>query len=155
MRETTKSAFEIYDADNNECANSITALSKLKGIGPATASLLLSCHDPLKVPFFSNELFKYVIWERRRGHGWDRKIKYSMDEYSEMFERATALRERLKKESGKSISMTDIEKVAYVLGKEANSGYKSSRDKSGGDNAIQANEPKRLKTTKHTDSRES
>ena len=98
---------------------SIAALSKLKGIGPATASLLLSCYDPIKVPFFSDELFRYMYWEKAKSKGWDRKINYTIKEYRDFFERVNELRGRLEKDSGKEVSALDIEKAAYVLGKDA------------------------------------
>lgn len=41
-----------------------------------------------------------------------------------MFEKASALRERLEKESGETVSALDLEKVAYVLAKEAKPGSK-------------------------------
>ena len=115
----TKSAFATYEADHDAYAASIAALSKLKGIGPATASLLLSCYDPIRIPFFSDQLFRYALWQRTAGCGWDRKIKYSTSEYKEMFEKVQALRERLESESGQEVSALTLEKVAYVLGKEA------------------------------------
>ncbi len=124
IRSTTKSAFATYEADNDSYNDSLKTLTKLKGIGPATASLLLSCHDPLKVPFFSDQLFRYSLWIRTHGQGWDRKIKYSISEYVEMFGKVEALRERLGKESGETVSALDLEKVAYVLAKEAKPGSK-------------------------------
>ncbi|CAD6563621.1 MAG: hypothetical protein ASARMPRED_000094 [Alectoria sarmentosa] len=119
VRETTKNAFEIYEANGEDYGKSITVLNKLKGIGPATSSLLLSCYDPLKVPFFSDELYRYLHWEEAKSKGWDRKINYTIKEYKALFERVAELRERLKKDSGKEVSAIDIEKGAYVLGKDA------------------------------------
>ena len=115
----TRDAFKIYEADNQDYGKAITALSKLKGIGPATSSLLLSCYDPVRVPFFSDELYRYLHWEEGRSKGWDRKINYSIKEYKSLFEKLTELRERLEKDSGKDIPAIDIEKAAYVLGKNA------------------------------------
>ncbi len=125
---------------------SITALSKLKGIGPATASLLLSCYDPVKIPFFSDELYRYLHWEEGKSKGWDRKINYTIKEYKSLFERVTELRERLEKESGKTVSAIDIEKAAYVLGKDALPSPRklpSDAEDAGGDKALQPPPPKR------------
>jgi len=83
----------------------------LKGIGPATAALLLSTSDLEKMPFFSDELFRWALWENKSGAGWDRKIKYSIKEYSELKEKVDGLRERVGK------GAVEAEKVAYVLGK--------------------------------------
>lgn len=117
VRTTTKSAFKDYAADNSKFAKSITALSKLKGIGPATASLLLACYDPAEVPFFSDELFRYLHWSDAKSKGWDRKISYTMKEYKDLFEKLQVLRERLEKESGQVVKAIDIEKCAYALAK--------------------------------------
>ena len=116
---TTKDAFAIYEADNDAYINSIQTLTKLKGIGPATASLILSCYDPEKIPFFSDQLFRYSLWKRTSGQGWDRKIKYNLGEYKEMFEKVKELKARLEKEHGKLVSVLDLEKFAYVLAKGA------------------------------------
>ena len=58
-------------------------------------------------------------WEEGKNKGWDRKIGYTMKEYKELYTRVTELKERLKKSSKQTISALDIEKAAYVLGKEA------------------------------------
>ena len=126
VRETTSNAFEVYEADKEAYDKAITILSKLKGIGPATSSLLLSCYDPVKIPFFSDELYRYLHWEEAKSKGWDRKINYTMKEYKSLFGKVTELRERLEEDSGKQIPTIDIEKAAYVLGKDALSSSKSS-----------------------------
>lgn len=92
--------------------DSLNTLTKLKGIGPATAALLLSTSDPEKLPFFSDELFRWAFWEDKSASRWDRKIKYSLKEYRELVARVDELRKRI------SVSALHAEKVAYVLGKE-------------------------------------
>ncbi|KAL9065791.1 MAG: hypothetical protein Q9161_008016 [Pseudevernia consocians] len=150
VRETTKKAFEVYEADNEDYGKSITALNKLKGIGPATSSLLLSCYDPVKVPFFSDELYRYLHWEEAELKGWDRKINYTIKEYKSLFERVVELRERLEKDSGEEVSAIDIEKAAYALGKDA---LPSSRkfpldtEDAEGDKALRPPSPKRRRKT--------
>jgi hypothetical protein len=99
-------------ADTN-IEGGLTTLCKLRGIGPATGSLLLSTSSPDDVPFFSDELFRWVFWEAKPACGWDRKIKYSAKEYRELLAKVAELRERV----GKKVSAMDLEKVAYVLGK--------------------------------------
>lgn len=144
IRTTTKSAFTGYAADNASFAKSITALSKLKGIGPATASLLLSCYDPVKAPFLSDELFRYLNWTSASPKGWDRKISYSLKEYKDLFEKTQVLRERLEKESGQVVKAVDIEKCAYALAK----GAQQDRDNYVGDSeddALRPPSPKRRK----------
>lgn len=86
----------------------------LKGIGPATASLLMSVHDSENAPFFSDELFLWMMFEDGKGMGWDRKIKYSIAEYKQMVPLVGAFRERLEKAGGKATAL-EAEMVAYVL----------------------------------------
>lgn len=74
VRTLTRDAFSSYEADNTTYAKSVTALGKLKGLGPATASLILACYDSVHIPFFSDELFRYLHWEDAKSGGWDRKI---------------------------------------------------------------------------------
>ncbi|KAI9748034.1 MAG: hypothetical protein M4579_007328 [Chaenotheca gracillima] len=117
---TTKDAFKTYTNDTTSSPlPAITKLSSLKGIGPASASLLLAVFDPLSVPFFSDECFRWLMFESAtKGKGWDRPIKYDVKEYRILVERVGELRDRLRKESGEDVSAADVEKVAYVLGKE-------------------------------------
>lgn len=97
----------------------ILTLSQLTGVGPATASLLLSTYDPEKAPFFSDELFRWAMWEEGKGKGWDRKIKYDVKEYQALRSRVREFQTRFEKQIGKQASALDVEKVAYVLGKRA------------------------------------
>lgn len=111
MNSVTREAFGIGDQ-----AKALKLLCTLRGVGPATASLLLSIHDPDEVPFFSDELFRWCLWEDKPGRGWDRSIKYNVKEYAELTAAIAELRRRLQT-SSKSVGATDCEKVAYVLGK--------------------------------------
>ncbi|KAL9113978.1 MAG: hypothetical protein Q9187_007551, partial [Circinaria calcarea] len=103
--------FAIYEADKSSYATALKELAKLKGIGPATASLLLSVYDEENVPFFSDELFRWVCWDEQAG--WKRKIKYDMKEYGMLWEGVERLREKL----GSKVKAVDLEKVAYVCGR--------------------------------------
>ncbi len=47
-----------------------------------------------------------------------------MKEYTEMYEKVQALRERLESGSGQQVSALTLEQMAYVLGKEAELGSK-------------------------------
>lgn len=118
----TKEAFAVYSSSNPpESATAITQLCKLKGVGPATASLILSVYDPVQAPFFSDELFRWICWDERAG--WDRKIKYDAKEYRMLCEGVQALMERFgsgaEGTGGKGVQAVELEKVAYVLGKSA------------------------------------
>lgn len=115
VRSTTTTAFKSFAQDpRDNIKTSLTTLTQLKGIGPATASLLLSVFDPKDAPFFSDELFRWSMYEEKTGNGWDRKIKYNLKEYLELFERTQRVQKRLG-----TVKAVDLERVAYVLGKRA------------------------------------
>ena len=115
----TKQGFAILSASDGPSA-AIKKLSTLKGIGPATASLLLSVFDPVNIPFFSDECFRWIMWEDSgRGKGWDRPIKYDAKRYAELVQKVNEVRKRLERESGSTVYARDVERVAFILGKEA------------------------------------
>lgn len=121
IRTASVNAFS-RDLDSKEnVKTAMDDLTKLKGIGPATASLLLSVCHPAKVPFFSDELYRWVFWEAGTGKGWDRSIKYTPKEYLEMFEKINAKYQE---------PAVDLEKAAYVAGKKA-AGKSSEGQKAG------------------------
>ncbi|XXH05491.1 hypothetical protein Hte_011921 [Hypoxylon texense] len=99
-------AMEGYWANPDE-AMALDKITKLKGIGPATASLLLSVHDPNRIIFFSDEAFYWLCCKGQKS-----PIKYNAKEYQALNAAAQALIKRL------GVNATDIEKVAYVLMKE-------------------------------------
>lgn len=86
-------------------ATALAALTKLRGIGPATASLLLTVHDPARVIFFSDEAFYWLCCGGKAGAS----IKYNNKEYEQLRQAANKLVKRL------GVGATDVEKVAYVL----------------------------------------
>lgn len=103
----------------------------LKGIGPATAALLASCYDPEHIPFFSDELFRWTHWDgiqmdlqdkktplKKPGKGWSRQIGYTPREWESLAVKCKHLQQRMAAVH-RSVNCLDIEKVAYVLGKEA------------------------------------
>lgn len=101
-------------------SEALTTLTSLKGIGPATASLLLSAFAPTQIPFFSDELYRWLCYddaeEKGKGSGWGRKIGYTVKEYNVLFHKAQDLRRRFK-DTSRDVSVVDIELVAYYLGK--------------------------------------
>ena len=123
VRKTTEVAFSLYEKD--EFDKALPQLTKLKGVGPATASLLLACYDPVNVPFFSDELFRWAHWDGRGdgikkvGQGFKRSIGYTAKEYKSLCSRVSTAQERLNKEGREKTSALEMEKVAYVLGKES------------------------------------
>ncbi|KAL8899382.1 MAG: hypothetical protein Q9207_006227 [Kuettlingeria erythrocarpa] len=149
VRDNTRDAFRTYERNHADYAKAVTAMSsKLKGVGPATASLFLSCYDPTNVPFFSDELYRYLHWEDSRSNGWNRKIGYTMKEYKSLYDRLQTLRQRLEEKSGEAIQAIDIEQMAYVLGKRAHQEQSSSlgkRDANGNGEEIQPSSPRKNK----------
>jgi hypothetical protein len=122
VRTTTAAAFKLYK--DGQIQNMLLSLTKLKGIGPATASLIAAAYDPDNVPFFSDELFRWAHWDgqgdgcKKVGSGWNRAIGYNPKEYISLCKRVKASMTRLKDE-GRDTSVVELEKVAYVLGKES------------------------------------
>lgn len=86
-------------------AAAMTVLTKMRGIGPATAALLLSVHDAERVIFFSDEAFWWLCCDGKRGG----PIKYNPKEYESLRAEANKLVSRL------AVTATAVEKVAYVL----------------------------------------
>ncbi|KAI4172980.1 MAG: hypothetical protein LQ348_006665 [Seirophora lacunosa] len=129
VQSTTAAAFTAYSSTSPSpsVAKATAKLCELKGVGPATASLLLCVYDPENVPFFSDELFRWLHWEEedaggaqedkkgrakgKTGEGWARKIKYTAKEYGSLVEKTGSLRERL----GSEVKAVDVERVAWAL----------------------------------------
>lgn len=83
--------------------SALDRVCKLKGVGPATGTLILSVFSPDAVPFFQDELFAWLIPEHSA------KLKYDKKEYSVLLDRALDI--VLKK----GIEARQLEKAAYVL----------------------------------------
>ncbi|KAF4125158.1 hypothetical protein GMORB2_3997 [Geosmithia morbida] len=101
--DTVSGAIEAYRRRDN-ASEALSTLTKLKGIGPATASLLLTVHDPSRAIFFSDEAFYWLCCGGKKA-----PVKYSAKEYLALFTEARELARRI------DVSVTDIEKVAYVV----------------------------------------
>ncbi|KAL8709787.1 MAG: hypothetical protein Q9220_005573 [cf. Caloplaca sp. 1 TL-2023] len=136
---TTLASFKAYSANELwDPLPAIATLCKLKGIGPATASLLLSCYDPHNVPFFSDELFlwlhesvelkeekeKKTTKKRKSSPSRPTKISYNIKEYGSIFLRTTDVRSRLSasSDSKEPVSAVDVERVAYSIMKSRQQG---------------------------------
>ena len=152
VRETTKNAFEAYEANSDDYGKAISTLAKLKGIGPATASLLLACYDRENVPFFSDELYRYLHYEDAKSKGWDRKIGYTVKEYKSLVEKCKELRERVARgKDGGGMKAVEVEKAAYAICREAGSQKREMPSGEGNDTGdVLARPPtsKRRKTEK-------
>lgn len=105
--EVTKDAFDHYAAHPYDIKAAVDKLSVLKGIGPATASLLLAVHDPENVIFFGDE-----VWAWLCNNGERSGLKYNVEEFEDVHAKSTALASRLR------VSPIDIEKVAFVIIRE-------------------------------------
>ncbi|KAK4242649.1 hypothetical protein C8A03DRAFT_39990 [Achaetomium macrosporum] len=103
VKDTIQKAVKHY-RDTSDVTGALDILTQLKGIGPATASLLLSVHDAANVLFFSDEAFYWLCCD-----GSKAPIKYTQKEYAELNARAKALTKRL------GVKAVDVERVAFVL----------------------------------------
>lgn len=112
--DTVREAIGTYRADGTAPA-ALGILTRLKGIGPATASLLLTVHDPTRVIFFSDEAFYWLYCGGKKA-----PIKYNAKEYQALCSKAQDLAKKL------DVSATDIEKVAYVVMKQPGNAEASS-----------------------------
>jgi peptidoglycan hydrolase CwlO-like protein len=121
VRSTTTPIFDLMrDTEPiriNQAASMTTGLkflAQLRGVGPATASLVLSVLAPDWCPFFSDELYRWCVWDESntgKGRGWKRKITYTDKQYRVLFNKVLDARERL------GVQAVEIEKVAWVLGR--------------------------------------
>ncbi|OAL32822.1 hypothetical protein AYO20_07779 [Fonsecaea nubica] len=84
--------------------DALDAVCKLTGIGPATGTLILNVFDPVHVPFFQDEMYLWFFPSA------DKKLKYSLKEYTALLEAAGPVLERL------NVTARELEQVAYVLG---------------------------------------
>ncbi|KAJ4131067.1 hypothetical protein NW768_006608 [Fusarium equiseti] len=103
-QDVVKQAVDMYDK-TADIGAAVKVLTKLRGIGPATASLLLAVHDASRVIFFSDEAFWWLCCDGKQS-----PIKYDAKEYSVLCSKFENLRDRLG-----MVKANDAEKVAYVL----------------------------------------
>ncbi|KAL2136630.1 hypothetical protein VTI74DRAFT_2659 [Chaetomium olivicolor] len=107
VKDTVQKAVKHYQ-DKSDVTGALDILTQLKGIGPATASLLLAVHDASRVIFFADEAFYWLC-----GGGTKVPLKYNIKEYTELNKRAQALTKRL------DVKAVDVERVAFVLMRES------------------------------------
>ncbi|KAI9889942.1 MAG: hypothetical protein M1814_004665 [Vezdaea aestivalis] len=134
VRKVSKEAFEVLLGDGSEeglprlkigrkgegevrirrILAGVEKLSVLRGVGPATATLILSVADPEATPFLSDELWKWCHWAD--GGGWDAKMKYNKLEVEGVAWGVEEVRTRVNGGKGDCTAET-LEKAAWVLGK--------------------------------------
>lgn len=117
VKDTIEKAVKHYRAES-DVSGALETLTQLKGIGPATASLLLAVHDPENVIFFADEAFYWLCCR-----GSKLPIKYNHKEYKELNARARELASRL------GVKAVDVERVAFVLMKQPTADVVTSADK--------------------------
>ncbi|KAJ8066639.1 hypothetical protein OCU04_005687 [Sclerotinia nivalis] len=106
----TKDAFDYYKTNPADIGTVINKLKDpLMGIGPATASLILSVRDPDHVTFFSDEVFKWLVNDGEHKP----TPKYNVAEFEKVHAAANTLAARLR------VNPLQIEKVAFVIIKES------------------------------------
>eukprot|EP00898_Chlorokybus_atmophyticus_P000267 jgi/Chlat1/1240/Chrsp115S00754 len=105
------SVHEVEDATRRAFAAlpkvdvALAALTELKGIGPATASAILSVYDD-SVPFMSDEAMAAALPGR--------SIKYTVKEYQEFIRAVRAKAEALSSvKGGESLSACDVERALW------------------------------------------
>ncbi|KAK4181071.1 hypothetical protein QBC36DRAFT_138126 [Triangularia setosa] len=104
LEETVQKAVVQYQKAREHWSRAIDILTQLKGIGPATASLLLAVHAPDNIIFFADEAFYWLEYKGSKG-----PIKYNKNEYYQLTLKAQALGKRL------GVNAVDVEKVAFVI----------------------------------------
>jgi NACalpha-BTF3-like transcription factor len=130
VKGTIEAAMKIY-RDKSDVSATLDALCKLKGIGPATASLLLSVHDPEQTIFFSDEAFWWLCCNGKKD-----TIKYNAKEYKALNAEAQKVVKRL------GVKATDVEKVAYVVMKQEEVSTSAARSKTNGEAMVKEPLPK-------------
>ncbi|KAJ6103119.1 hypothetical protein N7486_005546 [Penicillium sp. IBT 16267x] len=131
----------ILDAENAFPKTSMDALQPLRGVGVATASLVLSIATgrsdyAQQIPFYSDDMFLWLVVKDypnpnptkssskrkvdskfMRPNG-ELNVRYTLNEYRALWDACAELRMRLNKgesDDEEIVSQNDIEKVAYVL----------------------------------------
>jgi hypothetical protein len=120
VQSTISSAITTYRTTSN-ISTALTTLTQLKGIGPATASLLLAVHDADKIIFFADEAFYWLCLGGEKG-----SIKYTAKEYAMLCEKTRGVCERL------GVRAVDVERVAFVLMREGGGGREKEKGKGRG-----------------------
>ncbi|GIJ84068.1 hypothetical protein Asppvi_002901 [Aspergillus pseudoviridinutans] len=124
---------ELDSAFPKQSLEALTA--PLRGVGPATASLILSVATE-GAPFYSDDVFLWLCLgvfpfaaaaaaqdggetkggasKRIRPNG-ELNVKYNLQEYWQLWEAVRRLRARLAAQSSDVVPCVDVEKVAFVL----------------------------------------
>ena len=141
VKTATRTAFALCGPESGTSKNKSAAFKKLqemRGVGPATASLLLSVAFPDHVPFFSDELYAWVVDMKDKDAGpypakgledpetkangtpWQKKLKlkYDLKEYNRIIAALEDIQDRMTSpdtDKSAKVGVTDIEKAAFVI----------------------------------------
>ena len=157
MKSSTRTAFNAIPSPSSDDpfpAESLQTLSdSLSGVGPATASLILSVMPASSdkgnnIPFFSDELFVWLclgVYQDSKSvplnhsssffRAAKRGIKYNVKEYRQLHEAVGEFRARIQSAcdaDGESVglekgfSTLDVEKIAFVIGHLEVSGWEGT-----------------------------
>lgn len=120
IKSTTKSVFSgiiAVDAVNVCPDAALSALTKpLKGVGPATATLLLAICAPDDILYFSDELYAWLVSPHQSSSTNKLKLKYDVKEYRCLFEAWLEFWHSSLSRGLRDVKAVDVEKAAYVLG---------------------------------------
>ncbi|KAI7550550.1 hypothetical protein KC331_g3111 [Hortaea werneckii] len=135
VKTTAIEAYRILPPSNTTAPSAenirkvLDVFTRLKGVGAATATLLMASNDQTNIPFFSDEVYRWIHHDDAPtkpalkgggASGWTREVRYTIKDYLEFYPKVQQLRERLNLESnGVQVTALDVEKVAYVLGTPA------------------------------------
>lgn len=145
---TQTAATQHAKAENNTTdLSALKTLTNLSGIGPATASLLLSVMYPQTCPFFSDEMYRWTTWDGK--DEWKKKIKYNVAEYRDVVKKVGELRKRL----GEEVRAVDAERVAWVLGKEGIDVGSADSEHEDEDGSVAGTEKEKMKESEEKEGR--
>ncbi|PBP19319.1 hypothetical protein BUE80_DR009954 [Diplocarpon rosae] len=133
-------AFATYAKNPSDIATVIEKIKEnLKGVGPATASLILAVHDPQNVIFFSDEVFRWLTADGKKV-----KIGYTTKEFETLSTAANNFMARI------NCTPIELEKAAFVLVKENEPVYEPKPKKEPSAKAAKAKSTKAEKAAKET-----
>ncbi|KAI1775434.1 kinase-like protein [Hypoxylon cercidicola] len=111
VQEVTGDAFVDYK-ENKDIDRAFGILRKLRGVGPARASLLLSLAYPDTVPFFSRPLYRWIC--RSSEDIWGPEFQWTTEKYTKILQEIKVLKDKHSTRDHQ-VSAVDVEKVVFVL----------------------------------------
>jgi hypothetical protein len=121
VRDLTRAAYKIYGEDAKDLKKATGIMTKLQGVTLPTATLVMSVFDPKGVPYFCDDLYRYLhVPERERGD-YDGKVHYTQKEYASLCDKVLEVQNRIKEQENKEVTAQDLEKVAHckVMGHQS------------------------------------